>query len=222
MLNVTSTLGRAFLAAVGLIALLAAGCGDAGFQPIIRQGNTLTITVVDLERVSELRYTTKSQERDLNHFRFVPSRGGAEVVALRIRVINDTAIKTIVTLDQEAAILEDFFDGVYVPVDIGAVGEVWTQSGGSTWGWLSNSMAVDMPIYGIDEDVPEPPGWDDSPVRSIQLQGKKAKPGEGFLAGSIEIEQGKSIDGWMVFEAPEGTEFKELRWRAVDSILIPF
>ena len=221
MLNAMGKKGRAILAAVGLGVLLAAACGDAGFQAISRPGNTLTITVADMERVSELRYTTKAEDRVLNHFRFAPSREGSEVVALRIRVINDTAIKTIVTLDEEAAILEDFFDGVYIPVDIGAVGEVWTRSD-SAWGWVSNTMAGEVPIYREDEDVLEPPGWNDGPVRSIQLQGRKAKAGEGFLTGSIEIERGKSIDGWMVFEAPEGTEFKELRWRAVDSILIPF
>lgn len=221
MLNMMGKKGRALLAAVGLGVLLAAGCGDAGFQAITRPGNTLTITVADMERLSQLRYSVKVHDRVLKHFRFAPSREGSEVVALRIRLINYTAIKTIVTLDEEAALLEDFFGGVYVPVDIGVVGEVWTRSD-SGWGWVSNSMAADVPNYGKDEDVPTPPGWNDGPVRSIQLQGKKAKAGEGFLAGSIEIEQGKSIDGWMVFEAPEGTQFKELRWRAVDSILIPF
>ncbi len=222
MLNLTRQWGRAFLAAVGLCVLLAAaGCGDAGFEEITRRGNTLAITVADMERVSQLRYTTKAQDRVLNHFRFAPSRPGSEVVALRIRVINDTAIKTIVTLDEEAALLEDFFGGVYVPVDIGVLGEVWTRTGAG-WGWVSNTMADEVPIYGEDEDVPNPPGWRDGPVRSIQLDGRKAKAGEGFLAGSREIEQGKSIDGWMVFEAPEDTQFKELQWRVVDSILIPF
>ena len=221
MLNVTANKGRAFLAAVGLVVLMAAACGDAGFEPITRPGNTLTITVVDMERVPQLRYTNQSQDRDLNHFRFAPIKAGSEVVALRVRVINNKAKRAIVTFDQEAALLEDFFGGVYVPMDVGVVGEVWTRSG-SGWGWVSNTMAADVPIYSEDQDVPDPPGWNDGPVRSIQLDGRKTKAGEGFLTGSIEIEQGKSIDGWMVFEAPEGTEFKELRWRAVDSILIPF
>ena len=221
MLNVMANKGRAFLAAVGLVVLMAAACGDAGFEPITRPGNTLTITVVDMERVSQLRYSVRGQDRVFKHFRFAPSREGSEVVALRIRLINYTAIKTIVTFDQQAALLEDFFGGVYVPVDIGAVGEVWARSD-SGWGWVSNTMAADMPNYGKDEDVPTPTGWNDGPVRSIQLEGGNAKAGEGFLTGSIEIEQGTSIDGWMMFEAPEDTEFKELRWRAVDSILIPF
>jgi hypothetical protein len=30
------------------------------------------------------------------------------------------------------------------------------------------------------------------------------------------------IDGWMVFEAPKGTKFRDFRWRAGDSITITF
>ena len=83
-------------------------------------------------------------------------------------------------------------------------------------------MAADVPVYGRDEDVRDPPGWGDVPVRSIQLDGTTARAGGGFLAGSVEMPQGTRIDGWMVFEAPEGTEFSELQWRAADSIRISF
>ena len=221
MHNVIRQGRRAFLAAAVLVVSLAAACGDPGFQPITQFGNVLTVTVADMERLPELRYTNYVGERALNHFRLTPTGLGNEIVAVRIQVRNDTAVNAIVTLDQGAAQLEDFFGGGYFPLDVGARGEIWTQSGGS-WRWVSSTMAADVPVYGRDEDVPDPPGWGDVPVRSIQLDGTTARAGGGFLAGSVEMPQGTRIDGWMVFEAPEGTEFSELQWRAADSIRISF
>ena len=43
-----------------------------------------------------------------------------------------------------------------------------------------------------------------------------------FIDGSFELLKDMGIDGWMVFEAPEGTKFRSLRWRAGDSITINF
>ena len=39
-----------------------------------------------------------------------------------------------------------------------------------------------------------------------------------FLDGSFELARGTAIDGWMVFEAPGGTKFRDFRWRAGDLI----
>ena len=43
-----------------------------------------------------------------------------------------------------------------------------------------------------------------------------------FIDGSFELARGMGIDGWVIFEAPEGTKFRDLRWRAGDSITITF
>ena len=43
-----------------------------------------------------------------------------------------------------------------------------------------------------------------------------------FLEGSFELRKGNFVDGWMVFEVPEGTKIRTLRWRAGDSITIRF
>jgi hypothetical protein len=42
------------------------------------------------------------------------------------------------------------------------------------------------------------------------------------LEGSFNLPRGTSLDGWMVFDIPEGTEIKNLRWRAGDSITVRF
>ena len=43
-----------------------------------------------------------------------------------------------------------------------------------------------------------------------------------FLEGSFNLPKDTSLDGWMIFDIPKGTEIKSLRWRAGDSITIRF
>lgn len=43
-----------------------------------------------------------------------------------------------------------------------------------------------------------------------------------FIDGPFELLTDTGIDGWVVFETPEGTEFRDLRWRTGDSITISF
>jgi hypothetical protein len=45
---------------------------------------------------------------------------------------------------------------------------------------------------------------------------------EDGTSEAFELQKGYGIDGWMVFEAPKETEFRELRWRAGDSLTIEF
>jgi len=39
---------------------------------------------------------------------------------------------------------------------------------------------------------------------------------------AFELDKGNGIDGWMVFEAPKDTKFREFRWRAGDTLSIDF
>ena len=43
-----------------------------------------------------------------------------------------------------------------------------------------------------------------------------------FLEGPFELPRGHGVDGWMIFEAPPDTQFRDFRWRAGDSITIRF
>ena len=43
-----------------------------------------------------------------------------------------------------------------------------------------------------------------------------------FLQGSLKLLQGHGLDGFLIFEAPIGTEFRDVRWRAGDSITFDF
>jgi len=39
---------------------------------------------------------------------------------------------------------------------------------------------------------------------------------------AFELKKNFGLDGWMVFEAPKDSKFRELRWRAGDSLTIDF
>ena len=43
-----------------------------------------------------------------------------------------------------------------------------------------------------------------------------------FLEGPFELERGFGLEGALVFEAPIGAEFRDLRWKAGDSITVRF
>lgn len=45
---------------------------------------------------------------------------------------------------------------------------------------------------------------------------------QGFLEGSFELPKGHGLYCWVIFEVPEGTQFRELKWRAGDSITVRF
>ena len=46
--------------------------------------------------------------------------------------------------------------------------------------------------------------------------------GTMFITGPLVLQMDTGVDGWMVFEAPKGTKFRELKWQAGDSLSIEF
>ena len=43
-----------------------------------------------------------------------------------------------------------------------------------------------------------------------------------IIWGSFELDKGLGLDGWIVFEAPKDTPFRQLKWAAGDTIFIDF
>ena len=41
-----------------------------------------------------------------------------------------------------------------------------------------------------------------------------------FIAGPIDLPQGNSVIGWILFDVPEGTKFREMRWGAGDTVFL--
>ena len=66
---------------------------------VARQGDTLIISIEQINRVQEIRYLGT----DLTHYLVVPTDRDNELVALRLNVHNAEATKVLLTVDDEAA-----------------------------------------------------------------------------------------------------------------------
>ena len=178
----------------GLFFLLMLGLGACSdVSPVLGQyfqGRVLVISIVTIERVDQLRYSTLDSEQVEHHWRITPSEEDLELVLVRLKVENHTATSAIVSVDEQAAELRDFFRGKYFPIDVNKrVEEVSAPS----------NPAEERPVVFLWNRTLE-----DGSTEAFQLQ-------KDF-----------GVDGWMVFEAPKGTKFRDLRWRAGDSLTIEF
>lgn len=183
----------------GLILIAALGiaaCSDT--SPSIGQyykGRTLTVSVSSIERLAEIRYSTVVDQQEPRHVRLLPSEDGLELVVVHLKVANHTATSAIFTVDRQGAELRDFQSNKYFPIDVGERAR--------------NSS--EPPILGSRS----------STILELQPDGTFL-PSKGFLTGPFELLRGMGIDGWIIFEAPEGTKFREFKWRAGDSLTISF
>lgn len=239
-------------------------------------GRTLHLSVLTIERVPELRYATIDPEQVVRHWRIVPSGDELELILLRLKVENHTAISAIVDVDTQAAELRDFIRGTYFPVDLTnrlyqdirdqpqvtvrmSQGQCFDPnrmyvSPGTTISWVNEGSEVHYVRLDPTSEGPASvnpgetyshtfgePGTIEYECGATGLSGTEpayqtaqiiveASDGEEaveersmvFIDGSFELLKDMGIDGWMVFEAPEGTKFRGIRWRAGDSITIDF
>ena len=209
------------LATLVVVVLLAA-CSDtpSSFGRAYR-GRSLDVTVLALDRMPVLSYTNSYTTGGVDHHRLAPSEDGMELVLVRLSVANHTATSHIVDVNDQAAELQDFFQGKYLPVDVLAQGQSWVKTDGA-WSWVDNDSLTNLVEQTLGDEMPDPPDWNKRSVRLIEVGIDGTPPGQGFLVGSFKLDRGFSIDGWIIFETPIGTEFRNLRWRAGDSLTIPF
>jgi len=240
-------------------------------------GRTLHLNVVSIERVPELRYATIDPQEVVRHWRIVASGEGSELVLLRLKVANHTAISAILTVDVQAAELRDFIRGTYFPVDLASrifqdlrdqslvtvrvnQGQCFDPhqmyiSQGTTVNWVNEDSVVNYVRLDPRDEEPTSidPGGSYSHTFSetetvdyqcaagdlsgdglsyqqakVVVEGAnqqplaEERPMTEFINGPFELQKGFEIEGLMVFEAPEGTDFREFRWRAGDFITIEF
>jgi hypothetical protein len=185
-----------FLALVSLVILALAGCSDA--SPTFGQffsGRTLVISVVGIERVPELYYTAVADEDPPTYVRLAPTQDNFELVVVHLKVQNHTATSALLNIDRQAAELRDMLSNKYFPIDVGALGQL----------------------------VDSPPARGSRSEKILELQADGTfTPSKGFLRGPVELQRGMGLDGWMVFEAPPETKFREFKWRAGDNLTITF
>ena len=264
---------RLFLCVLaGMATLVLAACSDSSANiGKYFAGRTLHVNVMAIERAPELRYATIDPEEVVRHWRIVSSGVGQELILVRMKVENHTAISAIVDVDQQAAELRDFIRGTFFPINLDvriyqdlrdqpevtvhmSLGQCFDPhrmyiSEGTTVKWVNDGTVVHF--VQLEPAGPDPVGinpgesfhhtFSSPETRDYQCSAQDI-PGQQaqivveaitevrpvqersivFIDGSYELLRDMGIDGWMVFEAPEGTEFRDFRWRAGDSITIPF
>jgi hypothetical protein len=185
-----------FLTLISLAILALAGCSDA--SPTFGQffsGRTLVISVVGIERVPELRYTAVADEDPPTYVRLAPTQDDLELVVVHLKVQNHTATSALLNIDRQAAELRDMLSNKYFPIDVAALGK--------------------------EVDLAPSRGSRSEQILELRADGTFT-PTKGFLRGPVELQRGMGLDGWMVFEAPPETKFREFKWRAGDNLTISF
>ena len=278
-----SLLVLVFLVLAGLMACTS-GSSNLGQY---KKGRTLHFSVVSVERTPELRYSTCDVLAGSNPpvcdpageqraWSIAPSAEGMELVLVRAKVENHTAVSAIINVDRTGAELRDVANGVYRPIAIGDsawrdfrgrsealvrmdLGECFDGPRtlldvGSAVRWQSEAGGIQYLTFdnwtlgaSPDERVEVPPGqsltstFDRAGTYSYRCGDSQAvdfaaelwvadpevtydyiKRTTTFLQGSFELLQGHGLDGFLIFEAPVGTEFRDVRWRAGDSITFGF
>lgn len=178
------------------------------------KGRILHISVADMERTDELRWTTSTRAprqgvTDEDFFRLVPQNGENELVLLRVKVENHTATSAIVNVDHEAAQLRDFLQGRYMPIDVSD----HAQDAGVP---ESVSDRCNVPVNPDDHTTCVKFLW--NPLHpETQPNGETE-----WVERAQELPRGTGLDGWLVFEVPKGTQMRSFRWASGDTITIDF
>jgi hypothetical protein len=186
---------------ISLAVIALAGCEDV--SPAIGKyytGRILHLNVFAMERVPELLYSREDNEQDTTYYRLAPSEPELELVMLRIKVENHKATSAIVSIDERAAELRDFFQGKYFPIDAGERVE-----------------EVELPAGSESDRASRCPPENPSDLCFLW----NANSGEG-AGQAFDLKKGFGIEGWMIFEVPKDQKIREIRWRAGDSLSIQF
>ena len=211
-----------FLILASLAVLALTGCSDA--SPSFGQffsGRTLVISVVGIERVPELRYTAVADEGPPIYVRLTPTQDDLELVVVHLKVQNHTATSALLNIDRQAAELRDMLSEKYFPIDVGALGESVDELPDMDGPGTLHAIRELFTRSFTQHDVLPHTGQRSKQILELQADGTFT-PTKGFLRGPVELQRGMGLDGWMVFEAPPETEFREFKWRAGDNLTITF
>ena len=163
-------------------------------------GRTLHLSVVAMERESELIYTLPGQGEAPKYYRLAPEEDNQELLMLRLKVENHKATSAIVDIDQGAAEVRDFFHEKYFPIDV-----------------KERPQEIDAPERIDRQRIARCPL--EQPADLCFLWNATYTDGS---TRAFELQQGFGVDGWLIFEIPKDAEIRELRWRAGDGLTIEF
>ena len=94
------------------------------------KGRTLHVSVVSLDRTPELRYSTIDPKGIIRRWSISPSEPGAELVLVRMKVENHTAVSAFINVDRTGAELRDFTNATYRPLAVAQT--VWQDFRGES------------------------------------------------------------------------------------------
>lgn len=204
------------LLVLGLLVVLAALACSSQSPNIGKyyKGRILHVSVADLQRTDELRWTTATRfptqgAVDDSLYKLSPQSDDNELVLLRVRVENHTATSAIVNVDRDSAQLRDFFQGKYAPIDVGALAE--------------DAAVPEKPSDRCN--VPVNPEAPTECVRFLWNAVYEEQQPDGqmkLVQRAQQLPRGTGLDGWLVFEVPRDTEFRSFRWGAGDTVIIDF
>ena len=218
MISPTNLLARRWVVFV-LVAVVTTGVALAcsSQSPNIGKfykGRILHISVAAMERTDELRWTTSPRNAapgntDGTLYKLTPERPDHELVLLRVKVENHTATNAAVNVDEQSAQLRDFLQGRYFPVNVGERAE-----------------PAGVPEKPGDHcTVPVNPEKPTVCVEFLWNQTLEETQPDGetkLVQYSQQLPQGTGLDGWMVFEVPQDTMIRSIRWAAGDTVTINF
>lgn len=185
--------------ALGSLAIMA--CADV--SPAVGKyytGRTLHLSVVSMEREPELVYALPRQGEAPQYFRLAPQEEDQELLMLRLKVENHKATSAIVSIDQNAAEIRDFFHEKYFPINV-----------------KERPQEIEAPEDISGQRVARCPFQ--NPADLCFLWNTTYVDGS---TRAFELLQGFGVDGWLIFEVPKDAEIRELRWRAGDGLTIEF
>ena len=178
------------------------------------KGESLHVSIADVTRTDELRWTALSGERtqdsfDEEAYRIIPTLAGNELVLMRVKVENHTVPSASVDIDRNAAELLDSLQVRYRPLDISERAEKSDISG-------KKSDRCNVPLN------PEAPQdcvkflW--NPLHEeVQHDGRIE-----LVERPQVLRRGTGLDGWLVFELPKNAEITSFHWLAGDAVTINF
>ena len=177
------------------------------------KGRVLHISVADLKRTDELRWTTGARNTRRpdpgSFYRITPEKDGNELVLLRVKVANHTATNAIINIDRNAAQLRDFLQGRFRPLDV----ETRAVPAG----------LPESPSHGCNVPVnPEEPAVCVKFLWNASYEETDADGQISINRRSQELPKGTGLDGWLVFETPRDTQFRSFRWSSGDTVTIDF
>ena len=183
------------------------------------QGRTLVVSVVNIERVPELRYAVEGQQSALDYMRVAPSEPDLELVVVHLKVQNHTATSAIINVNKQGAELQDFDSEKYFPIEFSRLVVIDDCEFPEEHCVQEQRTETDERVQRVDY----PPDRHDRSAQILELQKDGTfAPSRGFINGPFELNKGTGLDGWMVFEAPPDAKFRTFRWRAGDSLTITF